>query len=92
MTVWATSAVRTSSPIWAAVSPTRDGLVRIDGDLDLGRGLDQVALEVGEVGRGPTSASTSGRRRLLDRRGPSALTMMFRPFEVKPAASETLVS
>ena len=30
--------------------PDRDGLVGIDRDLDLGRGLDEVALEVDEVG------------------------------------------
>ena len=69
-----------------------DRLGRVDGDLDLGRGLDQVALEVGQVGvvleRGDDGRGR-GRRRAP---GPRALTMTFRPLEVKPAASETWTS
>ena len=67
-------------------------LVRIDRDLDLGRGLDQVALEVGEVGVACRAPSTTVAVVDSTRAGSSLLTMMFRPFEVKPAACVTWTS
>ena len=45
--------------------PDRDGLVRVDRDLDLGRGLDEVALEVDDAGR-VLERGQDGDRGLLD--------------------------
>ena len=48
--VWATSAARTWRGHLGGRHADGDGLVRVDGDLDLGGGLDEVALEVDDVG------------------------------------------
>ena len=47
---WPTRAVRTSPATWAAVSPAPIALFGIDDDLDLGRALREVGLQVEEVG------------------------------------------
>ena len=71
--------------------PDGDGLVRVDGDLDLGRGLDEVALEVDDPGvswsasRTATEASSTSTES-----GP--LTTTVSPLEVKPPAEPTITS
>ena len=59
-------------------------LVRIDGDLDLGRGRDEVALEVDEVGAVRERVEDRVGRRCDAAPGRRALTMTLRLFEVKP--------
>ena len=84
--------VRTWPATWAAVETGSDGAVRIDGDLDGGRGLGQVALHVDEVGVQARSAPTTAWLVEATSAGSAELTMTLMPPPLKPVTSETATS
>ena len=89
---WPTSAVRTSPGDLRRGEPGPDRLVGIHDDLDLGRALGEVGLEVEEVGVVGEGGHHLDGRPPRRRRGCRELMTMLRPFEVKPAVWATATS
>ena len=91
VTVWATSALRTSFATWAAVSPTAKALVGSTVIWISAVAWTRSLWRLARVGSSSSAARTASVVVATCSRS-SALTMIVSPLEVKPAASETWTS
>ncbi len=91
VTVWETSAVRTSLATWAAVKPTAKAL---DGSTMTWISAVAWTRSLWRLARSalPSRASTTAAVTVATSSRSSLLTMTWRPLEVNPAACETWTS